>query len=395
MELNELLEKVKSALSEEKYDEVINFLSNDILHDRNNAELYCYRGFAWIRKRAYGEAIADFTQSIELNPEYVEAYYGRGNAQSENGNYAGAIADYTIITKLDKDDARAYYNRGINQYKIRNYDKAIADYTRAIALNLKTPGVYNNRGVAWDDRGDHRKAITDYNKAIKLNPKYANAYVNRGIVWDNKGDLDKAIYDYTTAIKINRKFAHAYYNRSIAMLERSATGDYLRAINDISNSIEFGYGEMTPFRMFCDDLNRIKRFIKSAQLKKMIEFSKHSENNIDEIKNHAKNNYSGMVVHYTKLSVVDVLVTSQYSKDTRMGGSYFHFYNAVYMNDPEEGKTVFRILNNINKSRMEGISKAFDNGKKEDPSSVYIGSFLPQVNHEDELIMWRTYGKDE
>ncbi len=40
------------------------------------------------------------------------------------------------------------------------------------------------------------------------------------------------------------------------------------------------------------------------------------------------------------------------------------------------------------------IENSFKPGRLEEENNVYLGSFLP-ASHEDDLVMWRTYGKDE
>ena len=96
------------------------------------------------------------------------------------------------------------------------------------------------------------------------------------------------------------------------------------------------------------------------------------------------------VVHYTKLFVADIYVSSLNSK--------MHYSNAIYMNDPMEGKVFFEYLKD---SKDDSIIQAYLNGEKRNESSVYLGSFLPArgsgygKSHEDELVMWRTYGKDK
>jgi hypothetical protein len=60
-----------------------------------------------------------------------------------------------------------------------------------------------------------------------------------------------------------------------------------------------------------------------------------------------------------------------------------------------EGKSFFEYISD------GAIEKAYVNGEKRVETSVYLGSFLPaeedeeKISHEDELVMWRTYGKDE
>jgi hypothetical protein len=65
------------------------------------------------------------------------------------------------------------------------------------------------------------------------------------------------------------------------------------------------------------------------------------------------------------------------------------------MNDPMEGQVIFDYFNE------RKINEAYFEGEKRYENSVYLGSFLPAEDaskgksHEDELVMWRTYGKDE
>lgn len=59
-----------------------------------------------------------------------------------------------------------------------------------------------------------------------------------------------------------------------------------------------------------------------------------------------------------------------------------------YMNDPEEGETIFKYLQDPE------IEDAFREASLSQNSNIYLGSFLSAF-HKDELIMWRTYGRDE
>jgi tetratricopeptide (TPR) repeat protein len=72
------------------------------------------------------------------------SYIDRGNAYVVKGEYDRAIADYTEAIELDP-DYTAYYNRGTTYLKKGELDRAISDYTNAIRLNLDhAEGVYLN-----------------------------------------------------------------------------------------------------------------------------------------------------------------------------------------------------------------------------------------------------------
>jgi hypothetical protein len=93
-------------------------------------------GNAYYDQKDYGKAIAEFTEAMELDPNYADAYAGR---------------------------ARAYYAQ-------KNYDRAIADYTEAIRLK-PTAYCYDNRGLAYLMKKDTARARADWNKALELDPK--------------------------------------------------------------------------------------------------------------------------------------------------------------------------------------------------------------------------------
>lgn len=52
------------------------------------------RGIAYAKKDAFGKAIADYNQAIQLNPDDAEAYYNRGLAHGKNGNIDRALDDF-------------------------------------------------------------------------------------------------------------------------------------------------------------------------------------------------------------------------------------------------------------------------------------------------------------
>ena len=68
-------------------------------------------------------------------------------------NYDKAIADYNESIRLDPKYAIAYNNRGDAWYHKKEYDKAIADFNEAIRLDPKTAVAYSNRGSLVGQEG--------------------------------------------------------------------------------------------------------------------------------------------------------------------------------------------------------------------------------------------------
>ena len=64
------------------------------------AVVYHRRGTAYASKKEYDQAIADYTQAIDIDPKYVGAYNDRGIAYTNKGDYKNAIADVTRAVEL-------------------------------------------------------------------------------------------------------------------------------------------------------------------------------------------------------------------------------------------------------------------------------------------------------
>jgi lipoprotein NlpI len=201
---------------EDQYDKAIKYFTSSLPVNStiylDNAPIFFFRGNAFAFTKKYGDAIADSTTAIDLDPKLAQAYYNRGTAYRAQGDHARAIADFTTAIDLDPKLAQAYYSRGTAYHAQGDHARAIADFTTAIDLDPKLTHTYHYRGLAYGAQGDYARAIADYTTAIDLNPKNAQAYYNRGTVYGIQGDHARAIADFTTAIDLDPKLAHIYYN---------------------------------------------------------------------------------------------------------------------------------------------------------------------------------------
>ena len=97
--------------------------------------------------------------------------------------------------------------------------------------------------------------------------------------------------------------------------------------------------------------------------------------------------------HYTKGSTLQVMLEQEEKKEKEMKHIFSisgktRLYNASYMNDPEEGLVIEKVL----KSNKEGkISSYFEKRDILDPSSWFLMSFTSKT---DDLAMWSQYGDD-
>ena len=133
------------------------------------------------------------------------AYANRGDAYRTKGETDLALADYDQSIRLEPNRSITFHNRGLAWQAKGDLDHAIADYSRAIGKwHLRKASdrsdYLSHRAVAYKQRGDLALALSDYNAAIRLASHDSDLYYHRGQLFKTTNDLDRAIADYTHAI---------------------------------------------------------------------------------------------------------------------------------------------------------------------------------------------------
>jgi tetratricopeptide (TPR) repeat protein/V8-like Glu-specific endopeptidase len=208
--------------------------NQSIALDPKNSKAYNSRGILKnVKLNDVQGALSDYNQSIILDPKNSKAYNNRGNLKNVKLNdVQGALSDYNQSIILDPKFSLAYNNRGIlKQDKLNDLQGALSDYNQSIILDPKNSNAYNNRGNLKQDKlNDVQRALSDYNQSIILDPKNSNAYTNRAVLKYGKlNDVQGALTDLSKAIEVNSKFSEAYYNRGDLFY---SAGDITAAIRD-------------------------------------------------------------------------------------------------------------------------------------------------------------------
>ncbi|HUD19327.1 MAG TPA: tetratricopeptide repeat protein [Patescibacteria group bacterium] len=97
-------------------------------------------------------------------------YFSEGNYDYDTGDCIKAIADYSESIKLNPNYPQIYNNRAYTLMRLRNYHAALLDLNKALALNPNYIQALMNRGDIHNYyyAVDRRSAIADYEKVIAL-----------------------------------------------------------------------------------------------------------------------------------------------------------------------------------------------------------------------------------
>ena len=246
------------------FSEIISMYSKE-------ADIYNYRGLAFMKLNEYQQAIEDFNKAIEINHTDANFYVNRGMAKLKNNDRIAAkedfkhaldidpwnqaalynltagladnqkkevlISSYTKAINRDKDLVEAYVNRAVINFELGNYSSALKDLDSAVNLNPEDPQVYLNRGLTYLKLHDFNNALDDFLKAKDLYP--GNRDVNRyiGNAYFHLKDYDKAIDYYNLILGGAANDQNALFNRGMAKLRLGKTDE---ACKDIRRAQDLG-----------------------------------------------------------------------------------------------------------------------------------------------------------
>ena len=358
----------------EDYPKAIEDFTKVIELGLKDKDIYRNRGFAYASIEDYPKAIEDFTKVIEFDENNKDGYENRGVAYLRINDYTKAIEDFTKVIEFDENNTEAYYSCGYAYACIGNYQKAIKDYTKAIDLDASNKGAYADRGCAYACIENYPKAIEDFTKAIELDVNNRVVYRNRGLAYLYKGDYPEAIDDFKEVIKLNKNTGdNDYILNKIKLTDnilnkRKLTNNVLNKIQLTDNIVNL-----------IDDIlrNNQSKVLPDDETLNLIELVCSCYDLMEEIKINPFE-LEEKIVHYTKASTLRYLLQKDHTAKLRLN-------NAVYMNDPEEGQILKKVLLGQN-NELENLLK-----NEDVKNYAYLTCFSP-YDKRDELPMWVHYG---
>ena len=314
LDVLQLIEKAKLAYQSENYEMAQVYLDEALLQSPDVPEVYFWRGKVAttdLNDEVIETAIGDFTQAIELKPDYWEAFFERGKVYLYFERFDEAEEDFKKVTQLNpsfKDvysylaqieiqrgndekamdylknvtkggDYKYYYNLGKIFLNAKNYQLAIQNLTKALEDNKYLVDAYYLRSKAYEAIEKYKEALEDLKKAAMLTPEekkfftdMAQVYFKKAMKTADEGNIRKAADLFIEGLKINYNLKiEPEYEKVLeeAAKEAMKNGEYQEAVV----YLEFAervidnrcVDEHLPFEECLKRKNEIKNLMKQAE----------------------------------------------------------------------------------------------------------------------------------
>ena len=137
-------------------------------------------------KNQFPEAIAIYTRILDMKPDDVVRsliYKHRGMAYFARSHYEEAIADFSESLVLEPKSYKAAYYKGVVCSVLQRYPQAVEAFNQALEINPYQPYCLFRRGQAYFHLEDYPQALADCEASLALE-SFDAAQKFRGLVLD-------------------------------------------------------------------------------------------------------------------------------------------------------------------------------------------------------------------
>ena len=238
-------DKGKEHLNAERYTEAVStfqkalILAEDLgrgsqVSEIENKHIYAHLGAAYIRLKAYQEAIDALQNAIALDADLVDAHYHLGYAYVEQGHYDQAIPHLERAIAIAPNLKRAHYNLARAYRESGNLEAAThavtetlrldSNYQRAHELANLIKQAHYNRGITYLNDERYSEAITAFQNAITLDPDFTTAHYNLGLTYLKMETYSRAVEALQKTITLDRSYKAAHHALALAYLGQQELG---------------------------------------------------------------------------------------------------------------------------------------------------------------------------
>jgi tetratricopeptide (TPR) repeat protein len=187
------------------------------------------------------DAIAEYAESLRLNPQSAQTQYNLGIALSVRGRRGEAIAAFEAALRLEPDYAQAHANLGALLHITGRSGPAMDHYRRAIALRPDNVEAHADLGLLLSAQDRAVEAVAEFRAALDLNRDTVPALA--GLAWIRATASDASLRNPTEAVALAKRAMELTDRKDVAAIDAlaaayAAAGEFAEAVAAARSGIE-------------------------------------------------------------------------------------------------------------------------------------------------------------
>jgi protein O-mannosyl-transferase len=174
-------------------------------------------GLALAKSGKFDEAVSEYSESLQIWPEYDRALIGMGNVLVRQGRMDEAAVYANRALRLKPDSSEAHFLLGFVLMNQGRNDEALDHYFAGLRSDPENEGIHHIIGVILGSQGKLDESIEQFNEALRIKPDYADAHYGLGVALLRRGNIEAGIMHFTEALRLKPDFAQARLSLDEAM----------------------------------------------------------------------------------------------------------------------------------------------------------------------------------
>jgi Flp pilus assembly protein TadD len=193
-----------------------------------------------MQKKQMVEAIQDWRQALQMDPDDARAHLFLGLALTGNNQEREAVAEYRKACALDPQQPEWLAQLAAALAQTGDLRGAVLSYRKSLALNPANAEVEANLGTALFESGQRLEGYKHLRKAVNMAPDFPDGHNFLGTVLAKMGRMDEAVEQLQKAIALQPASVEYRFNLGFVLGLRK---DFAGAVAALQKAVELSEGK--------------------------------------------------------------------------------------------------------------------------------------------------------
>ena len=186
---------------------------SDLISLQPSQLTYFHRANAYLRKRAYGPAVADLSSAVKSDAQFVKGYLYRAKVYKITGRCEEAVVDYGHVLQLQPSQKEAVAELPKAQQcsaqlqhsqqlmQARQWESARHVLSSVLDVAYDSSALLYQRALCHYELADHQSVLVDTRKILQHDQRHIDALFIRGQAYLALGEHDNAMTHFKEALR--------------------------------------------------------------------------------------------------------------------------------------------------------------------------------------------------